>query len=195
MIKPLSDDIIFMDTEFSSLNPYKGEILSIGLVKLNGEGLYLELEYNGEVDEWVAENIIPFLKSSKVSRQEAVLKIKNFIGDKKPFMISYVNQFDAIYWYKLFGVDNNPCYWIPIDFASVLFGLGIVPASYYHGDKNNFFKAIGINASKYKQHNALDDARLLREVYLKFAQLADKDLVKIQKNYSSFRPEGHKTSA
>lgn len=178
-MKPFSDNIIFMDTEFSSLDPYKGEILSIGLVKLNGEELYLELEYNDEVDEWVAENIIPFLKSSKVSREEAVLKIKNFIGDKKPFMISYVNQFDAVYWYKLFGVDNNPCFWIPIDFAAILFSAGIDPEGYYYGDKNNFFSRIGVDSSKYQQHNALDDAKLLREVYLKFLQMSEVDLEKL----------------
>ncbi len=45
-MKSFSENIIFFDTEFSSLNPYEGEILSIGLVKPNGEELYLELEYD-----------------------------------------------------------------------------------------------------------------------------------------------------
>jgi len=177
MIKPFSDNIIFIDTEFSTLDPYRGEILSIGLIKLNGEELYLELEYAGEISDWVKENIILNLKEPKVSRDEAKEKIKSFIGDKKPFMISYVNQFDTIYWYKLFGVDNNPCYWIPIDFASILFASGIDPESYYFGDKNNFYEKIGIDHSKYKQHNALDDAKLLREVYLRFLQLDPQDIV------------------
>lgn len=171
MVKPFSNNIIFIDTEFSSLNPYKGEILSIGLVKLNGKELYLELEYDGEVDEWVEKNILPTLKEPKVSREKAKEEIKKFIGDTKPFMVAYVNQFDAIYWYKLFGVDNNPCHWIPIDFASILFALGIDPES-YHERRNEFFEKIGIDYSKYKQHNALDDAKLLREVYLKFLEIA-----------------------
>lgn len=34
-------------------------------------------------------------------------------------------------------------------------------------DKKNFFKQIGIDTSKYNLHNALDDAKILREVYLK----------------------------
>ena len=46
-MKSFSDNIIFLDAEFSTLDPYEGEILSIGLVKLNGDNLYLELEYNG----------------------------------------------------------------------------------------------------------------------------------------------------
>lgn len=37
-------ELIFFDTEFTSLDPYKGEILSIGMVKENGEELYIELE-------------------------------------------------------------------------------------------------------------------------------------------------------
>ena len=78
-MKPFSDNIIFLDTEFSSLDPYKGEILSMGLVKIDGEELYLELEYDGEVDEWVKENIIPNLRESKMSRGEAIKRIKNKI--------------------------------------------------------------------------------------------------------------------
>lgn len=35
--KLFSDNIIFLDTEFSSLDPYKGEMLSVGLVKVNGD--------------------------------------------------------------------------------------------------------------------------------------------------------------
>jgi hypothetical protein len=47
---PYTDNLIFYDSEFSSLDPYEGEILSIGMVKPNGQELYLELEYEGEVD-------------------------------------------------------------------------------------------------------------------------------------------------
>lgn len=63
--KPYSKNIIFLDTEFSSLDPYKGEILSIALVKLEGDELYLELKYKGPIDPWVKKHIIPTLKVSK----------------------------------------------------------------------------------------------------------------------------------
>ncbi len=172
-MKPFSDNIIFLDTEFSSLDPYKGEILSIGLVKMNGEELYLELEYDGEVDKWVKENVIPILRETKVGRKEVVRQIKNFVGNTKPYVIGYVNQFDSVYWSKLYkssGVEENPFYWIPIDFASILFALGINPESYYSEDKDNFYKEIGVDAKKYKQHHALDDAKLLREVYFKLVE-------------------------
>lgn len=173
MVKPFSKNIIFLDTEFSSLDPYKGEILSIGLVKLDGRKLYIELEYDGKVDEWVEKNIIPSLKEHKVSRKEAVQKVKEFIGNTKPYMVGYVNQFDAIYWYKLYksaGIKHDPFHWIPIDFASILFALGINPERYNWEDKDNFYKEIGIDHSKYEKHHALGDAKLLREVYLKFIE-------------------------
>lgn len=164
---PYSQNVIFLDTEFSSLDPYKGEILSIGLIKLTGEELYLELKYDGPFDPWVKKHITPNLNSPKVSRNDAMKKIKKFVGKDKPFFVSYVNQYDAIYLYKLFNKLKCPFFWLPIDFASILFGMGIDPEAYFTKDKKNFFKEIGVDASIYREHNALDDARLLREVYLK----------------------------
>ena len=168
--KPFSDNVIFIDTEFTSLDPYRGEILSIGLVKLNGDELYVELEYEGDVDEWVKDNIIPTLTEPKLSREAAVKKVNAFIGNTEPYMVGYVNQFDTVYWYKLFRPDSDPLYWIPIDFASILFAFGINPESYSGENENNFYQEIGIDYSKYRKHHALDDARLLREVFLKFSE-------------------------
>ncbi len=169
-MKPFSDNLIFFDTEFSSLNPYKGEILSIGIIKMNGEELYLELEYDGEVDEWPRKNILPNLVQEKISRTEAVKKIKKFIGDEKPRVIAYINTFDMTYLYKLFGLEesNKVFHWVPIDFASMLFTEGIDPEGLVDWKNNkDFFDDLEIDTGKYKQHNALDDAKLLREVYLK----------------------------
>jgi len=165
MINPFSENVIFLDTEFSDLDPYKGELLSIGLVKPNGEEFYIEIEHSGETSDWVKENVIPNLTGIKVPREEAKEKIRDFVGSTTPYLVSYVNQFDAIYWYKLFGIDNHPAYWIPIDFASILFGLGINPR---FSTNQNFLNDLGIDTTKYKKHNALEDAKLLREIYLKF---------------------------
>lgn len=63
--KPFTDNVIFMDTEFSTNDPYEGEILSIALVKLDGEELYLELEFEGEANEWVKKHILPKLDQVK----------------------------------------------------------------------------------------------------------------------------------
>ena len=157
-MEPFSENIIFLDTEFSTLDPYEGEILSVGLVKLDGSELYLELEYGGPVSDWVKEHIMPTLKNPKVSREEAKRKIKEFVGNKHPYMVSYVNQYDTIYLYKLFRGDDIPFHWLPIDFASMMFGAGINPEATLVKDVEG----------RYREHNALDDAKLLKENYLKF---------------------------
>ena len=169
MPKPFSENVVFFDTEFSTLDPYQGEILSVGMVKFSGEELYVELEHDGVVSDWVKTNVLSGMTGEKVSREAARAKIQQFLGDSQPYLVGYVTSFDSIYFYKLFGTETSPAYWIPIDFASILFGLGIDPESYYRKDKKNFFKRIGIDTSNYHEHNALDDAKLLREVYLKMS--------------------------
>lgn len=168
IMKPFSENIIFFDTEFSSLNPYQGEILSMGLVKYNGDELYCELAYEGEVDPWVAAHVIPQLTEVKISRADAVRKVREFTGNTRPYMLAYVNQFDALYWYKLLGgVKDNPFHWIPIDFASMLFAASIDPQGYNWRRRESFLPKLGIDHARYREDHALDDARLLREVYMK----------------------------
>lgn len=168
-MKLFSKNIIFIDTEFSTLNPYKGEILSIGIVKLNGDSLYLELEFNGETSLWVEKHILPTLKNKKVSRKKAIQMINKFVGKKKPYAVGFVPQHDTLYLYKLFKIDKHPFYWLPIDFASMLFSQGINPENYF---KKSFLKKIGVDTTEYQHtHNALDDATLLREVFIKFFNL------------------------
>ena len=167
MAKPYSDNIIFFDTEFTDLDPYKGELLSVGMIKPSGEELYLELEHHGETSDWVKKIVLPTLTDRKVSREEAKERIREFIGDSMPYLVSYVNQFDAIYFYKLFGTENQPAYYIPIDFASILFGFGIDPKDY--GNRySRLVNILDIDLTKFQKHHALDDARLLREMYFKF---------------------------
>ena len=173
-MSPFSENIVFFDTEFTSLDPYKGEILSVGLVRLNGEELYLELECDAEPSDWVKDHILPTLNRPKVSREEAGKQIIEFVGKNQPYMVAFANDFDALYTYKLLGIDNSPFHWLPIDFASILFAMGIDPESYF--DKDDAFnvgeliKELGVDTSKHHIHNALDDARILREVYLKITE-------------------------
>ncbi len=70
----------------------------------------------------------------------------------------------------MFGIGKVPFNWIPIDFASILFAMGINPESYYRGDEDNFYRELGIAHTKYREHHALDDAKLLRQVYLKLPE-------------------------
>lgn len=166
-----SDNIIFFDTEFSNIDTQIGELISIGLVKPTGEELYVELEYDvANVHPWVTDHVLPFLSGDNITKDEAIKKIWDFIGrgEEKPFLMAYVNQFDSIYWYRLFtDPKEHPVFWIPIDFATILFSFGFNPENMREGE---FFDWLGIDTTKYNKHNALDDARKLREVYNKFRQ-------------------------
>lgn len=81
MLEPFeTQNLIFIDTEFSDLDPYTGELLSVGIVKLSGEELYLELESDGKMSEWVNTHIAPTLTQEKVSRARAEEQIRAFLG-------------------------------------------------------------------------------------------------------------------
>jgi DNA polymerase III epsilon subunit-like protein len=165
-----SHDVVFFDTEFSSLNPYKGEILSLGMVKPDGSELYLELEYEGDYDPWVRQHLLHTLTAAKVSRAKAAEQVQAFVGPGKPRAVAYVNQFDTLYLHKLLGgVEGSPFYWIPVDFAAMLFALGYDPEHYYRQD-STFFQKLGVDPANFTQHNALDDARLLQATYLALAE-------------------------
>ncbi|HTX86459.1 MAG TPA: hypothetical protein VMC41_00140 [Candidatus Nanoarchaeia archaeon] len=173
-MKPFSDNIIFYDSEFSSFDTKKGEILSIGMVKMNGEELYLELEFSGEADDWVKENVIPKLAGEKVSQEEAVKRIKKFAGSSTPFLVSYVTSYDQVYLKNIIGPGkNNIFHWMPIDIASMFFALNRNPEDFGDADKNGEFEKLGIDWKKYREHHALDDAKLLREYYLKIFEISN----------------------
>lgn len=169
--KPFTKNIIFLDTEFSSNDPYTSETLSLGLIKMSGEELYLEIDQKNEVSEWVQENILPTLTQEKVSREKAIKKIIDFVGRDTPYVISNVYLYDIVDLHKLFGsksIKDLPFHWLPLDIASMFFALGKDP---YSLKDKNFLKEIGIDTDKFKHtHNALEDARLLKEVYLKLIQ-------------------------
>lgn len=171
LLKPFSNNIIFWDSEFSDLNPYKGELLSMGFVKPSGEELYLELELPQEMDPWVVENVVPYLNGPKVTKEEAIKQITAFCGDLKPYFVAFVNQFDTIYLYKLLNLKgstkNFPFNWIHVDFAAMLFANGYDPNAFSGSNAEKIASELGIDESKYRNHHALDDAKFLRDIYLK----------------------------
>lgn len=159
-----------MDGEFAKLKVDGIDLLSIALIKPTGEELYLELEYTGEIDPWVKENVLPHLTQTKVSKVEAVKQIREFVGLNKPSLIAHIHAFDWMGICKLFDANspeqiqsNLPFFWIPIDFSSILFYRGFANLSL-----NNVAKQFDINIDG-NAHNALYDAKVLKAVYEKLA--------------------------
>jgi hypothetical protein len=170
--KLFSDNIIFFDSEFSSFDTKRGELLSIGMVKLNGEELYLELESTAEPIDWVKANVLPFLTGEKISPAAAVEKMIKFAGDKKPYLVSYIDNYDAVYLKNIIGSGKDNIFnWITIDISSMFFALGQNPADFGDADKTGLFDKLGINWRQYREHHALDDAKLLRDFYIKYFEI------------------------
>lgn len=170
-------NIVFFDTEFSDLDPYTGELLSVGMVTLDGRELYIELEHSGPTSDWVKKHIIPQLNDEKLTKGQARDVIEQFLEGKEPFAVAFVDNYDVIYLTKLFGAGKLPFKWMTIDFASILFASGINPVKFQRdvSGAKDFYKQLGIDISKYKNHHALDDARLLRDVWSKVVPSATAD--------------------
>lgn len=164
-----SNNLIFIDTEFSDLDPYNGELLSVGIVALDGRELYIECAYDGPTSDWVSKHIVPQLKEEKLSREQTIDAIISFLGRTDPYAVAFVDNYDVIYLTKYFGAGNLPFKWMSIDFASILFAMGINPVKFQRGENGakDFYKKLGIDTKKYRHHHALDDARILRDAWLK----------------------------
>ena len=171
-LQPFSDDIVFFDAEFTGHDIANDSLMAIGMVSLDGtREMYFELEYDeNHVSEWVVENVVPYLTGDKISREEARQKIWEFCGKSEPHLVATVNQYDMAFWHKLFAGEKEPIHRIPIDFASMLFAIGLTPAREMGGEKANFYEQFGIDLDNYRVHNALDDAKLMRDLYVKLTQ-------------------------
>lgn len=171
-LQPFSEDVVFFDAEFTGHDTVNDQLMSVGMVSLDGEReMYFELEYDeSHVSEWVTEHVVPYLDGEKISRKEAREKIREFCGNSEPHLVATVNQYDMVFWHKLFAGEKEPIHSIPIDFASMLFAVGLTPAREIGGEKKDFYAQFGIDTEQYKMHNALDDAKLMRELYVRLSQ-------------------------
>lgn len=169
---PFSKDIIFFDAEFTKLDVYDGELMSVGMINYDGtKELYLELEYDkSTLSDWTKENVVPNLLSCKISKEKAKSQIREICGHTEPHLVATVNQWDMTFWNKLFIGEKSPTNRIPIDFASILYSIGLNPSRTIDDKKNTFYKQFNIDLSKYNLHNALDDTRLMRDLYFKLAK-------------------------
>lgn len=145
----------FLDTEF---NEFGGELISLALVREDGESIYLVYPDLPEYGEWVSKNVVPILWNipsplpgmaySLPSKEEGAYIIANFLkGDPEPVIIS--DWPDDIRYF---------C-------QAIITGPGMMAAI-----NNLVFQMVRVNAYPTDlegaiQHNAWWDAKALRELF------------------------------
>ena len=140
----------FLDTEY---NGWGGALLSLALVPDDGEELYLTLDWDGPLEEWVERNVIPYLDavseqlvSPRLSRADAARAVAHYLaGDPEPLIVAD--------WPEDIALFN----------ALLLTGPGtmveVPPLTFKFVELSGFSTA----ANSKVPHNALHDARSLRD--------------------------------
>ena len=140
----------FLDTEY---NGWGGALLSLALVPDDGEELYLTLDWQGPLDEWVERNVLPYLDavpenlvSPRMSRADAARTIAHYLtGDSDPLIVAD--------WPEDIALFN----------ALLVTGPGVMaevpPIRFQFIPLTGFSTA----ANSKVPHNALHDARALRD--------------------------------
>lgn len=193
---------IFFDTEFTGLHQ-NTTLISIGLIAESGQSFYAELtDYDkSQVSQWVQENVIANLLMDELKDGEqeyfsVVRHSDNKIGndlyksysvqlrcDSKVLelvLAKWLSQFekveiwsdclsyDWVLFNQIFGhAFNIPSniYYIPFDICTLFKLKGIDPDISREGFSE---------MTQYKQkHNALWDAKVIRECYLRLAKQQD----------------------
>ena len=141
---------VFLDTEFTNFeNP---ELISIGLVTLNREEFYAEVEYSVEAcSSFVCSNVIPLLSyAEKCSLAELNVKLWAWIEEIKKgesVVLCFDSDYDRIMLEIIFGND------FPSGVSFQRLG-----ASYINKIKQYEYHV----RTKQVEHHALHDARALR---------------------------------
>lgn len=140
----------FLDTEF---NGWSGALLSLALVPDEGEDFYVTLRFEGELEPWVARNVVPYLdmvpdalQSPRLGRPEAAEALAHFLAhDPAPVLVADwpedIAQFSML-------LLTGPGTMIPV--PPLTFRL--VPLPGFSTAENSAVP-----------HNALHDARALRD--------------------------------
>ncbi len=156
---------IFFDTEFTGLHK-STTLISIGIVSEDGRELYYELnDYDkNQIDGWLEDNVIANLNNlESINTEELRVAIEEFI---KPYdkveVWSDCLSYDWVLFNQIWGHAFNipdKIYYIPFDICTLFKVKGIDP------DINREEFANMLEGSK--KHNALWDAKVIRECYSK----------------------------
>jgi hypothetical protein len=140
----------FLDTEY---NGWGGALLSLALVPDDGEELYLTLDWDGQLEEWVERNVVPYLDtvpdglvSPRLSRADAARALAHYLaGDPEPQIVADWPEDIALF------------------SALLLTGAGTMVEVPPLGFRLMPLAGFSTAANSAVPHNALHDARALRD--------------------------------
>lgn len=148
----------FFDTEFADHGGVV-DLISIGMVASDGREYYaISKEFDpNKCNDWVKKNVLNQLPPSTDSRWKLLKRIKHdlerFVGDdKKPHFIAYFASYDWLMICQLFGgLMSLPASWpsYVLDLQQMRYHLSFPAAT----------------IQKKGQHDALEDARWVRDEY------------------------------
>lgn len=129
-----------LDCEFID-TPTCSALISIGLVREDGERRYWEVEYpKAELTPWLNANVLPHLMGLAVPMELVRKEITEFIGVDIPEIWCYFGAYDWYWFCRVFGgfMNMNPK-WPPrffelADYRSQHFPKGIPPT---HGPEHH----------------------------------------------------------
>lgn len=189
---------IFFDTEFTGLHQ-KTTLISIGLISECGKTFYAELtDYDkSQIDDWLQENVIKNLSLSSLDNQ-AFLHCWKLVSDSenvKEALAAWLFQFESVEMWsdclsydwvlfnQLFGhAFNIPknVYYIPFDICTLFYAKGVdadvsrekfASNTFSESGEPLFFDETG-NMIDSQKHNALWDAKVIRECFVKLQGLS-----------------------
>jgi len=170
--------IIFIDTEFTGEHQY-ATLVSIGIVTLSGESLYLTLnDYDkSQVTDWLEENVLSGIDPDKsVDSASAAVEVGAFLdkysGDDRLYVVSAGLNLDIVLFFELFnhlkkvhGAQFHALHDLPgylqhhctIDLNTLFRVAGVSPST---------SRALFANVADENRHNALSDAAVVRECFI-----------------------------
>jgi hypothetical protein len=136
---------LFLDTEF---NGFQGQLLSMALVPENptDSEFYKELKFSGQLDPWVRENVVPHLILPPISYNDFQNSLANYLWEIGDCTIIADWPDDIRYFCE-----------------ALITGPGMM-INLMHNIK--FELDFGIEYESLVPHNALHDARAIRNFYV-----------------------------
>lgn len=152
---------VYLDTEFIE-DGKTIELLSIGLVREDGETYYAEPSEtdHSRASAWVKANVLPYLTGPKKPRKTIADEIRSFVGTNPEFW-AYFADYDWVVLCQLYGTMMD----LPVNWPMFCRDLQQKIAE-------GGYNGVQLPAQEGVLHNALEDAKWVRDTH-KFLCMLD----------------------